>query len=116
MKALITMLLILGWTVSSYAVTATEKIKADNSVEITLTFTQEEMDLFCVDKAIPKEWIRNAVEVNLNHQNSVVADELYKELKFQTPENKSAKIKARKDKRNIKIQKQINEGGEGVIY
>lgn len=62
------------FTVNSFAVTTTE-MKKDTTTEITITFTQDEYDLFSLDKDDPKEWIRNAIAVNLaDHTQRIKAD------------------------------------------
>ena len=62
------------FTVNSFAVTATET-KKTTTTEITITFTQDEYDLFSLDKGDPKEWVRNAVSVNLvDHTQRIKAD------------------------------------------
>ena len=74
MKKLIMMLLILGFTIPSFAVTSIETKKSNNT-EITISFTKDEYDLFSLDKGDPKEWIRNACDVNMaDHTQRIKAD------------------------------------------
>ncbi len=67
------------FTVNSYAVTATE-IKKPLTTEITLTFTQDEYDLFSLDKGDPKEWIRNAIQVNMADYTQRIKADLTKDI------------------------------------
>ncbi len=74
MKILLTMLLVIGLAIPSFALTATET-KKSTTTEITIIFTQDEYDLFSLDKGDPKEWIRNACDVNIvDHTQRIKAD------------------------------------------
>ncbi len=74
------MLLVIGFTVNCFALTATET-KKDTTTEITISFTQDEYDLFSLDKGDPKEWIRNACDVNLQDHTQRIKADLTKDIK-----------------------------------
>lgn len=105
MKILITMFLILGFTFNAFAIQATETQKTD-TVEITITFTKAEFDLFTLDKGDAKEWIRNACEVNLQDHTKRIKEDLTKDIKPSDADfNKKIKeLKAEKLKREREIR------------
>ena len=72
------------------------------------------------DSPVQMDWktlTKNIVDVNIaDHTNRIEQDfkaNFYRPL---TDKEFKDKVKAKKDNRNIQIQKQIDEGGEGVIY
>ena len=78
---------------------ATEVVKG-NKVEITLTFDKADYDFFSLDKGDPKEWIRNACEVNNSRRKERMKDKLKKDVEVSEEDilAEIEKIKAEKDK------------------
>ena len=78
---------------------ATEVVKG-NKVEITLTFDKADYDFFSLDKGDPKEWIRNACEVNNSRRKERMKDKLKKDVEVSEEAilKEIEKIKAEKDK------------------
>lgn len=105
MKVLFTILLVIGFAVNCFAVTATETKKA-TTTEITLTFTQDEYDLFSLDKGDPKEWIRNACSVNMADHTQRIKADLTKDIKPSNTDfdKKVKELKAEKLKREKEIR------------
>ena len=77
MKIMSIILLVIGLTVNCFALTATETKKV-TTTEITITFTQDEYDLFSLDKGDPKEWVKNACDVNMADHTRRIKEELTK--------------------------------------
>ena len=100
-KIILSILLILGFAIPSFAVTATETKKA-TTTEITITFTQDEYDLFSLDKGDPKEWIRNACDVNMQDYTQRIKADLTKDIQ---PKDSDFKAKVK----TLKAEKLANE-------
>ena len=89
----LTGLLIVCFAVSSFAVTATDEVKTNGSASITVSFTKDEYDLFTLDKGDPKEWIRNACNVNMQDHTQRIKADLTKDI-IPTDIDFKAKVKA----------------------
>lgn len=112
MKKLILVLVLSLFAVNSArAVTITEQQNTD-TVVITLTFTQDEFDLFILDKADPKEWIRNACQSNVNRQEEFIKKDLLNKMIMPTDKKVKDEVKEKKIKRN----EGLIEQGSGIIY
>lgn len=79
MKKIVIFSLVIGFAMNCFALTATET-KEGTTTEITIVFTQDEYDLFSLDKGDPKEWIRNAVSVNLADHTARIKADLTKDI------------------------------------
>jgi hypothetical protein len=97
MKKLFLIGVILLVSTNSFALTATETSK-ENDTQITITFSKSEYDLFSLDKGDPKEWIRNAVEVNLRDHTQRIKANMTKELQPSESEFQ-AKVEALKQEK-----------------
>ena len=99
MKQLLAVLMVLGLAIPCFAITAEETKSGDNTT-ISITFTQDEYDLFSLDKGDPKEWIRNACEVNNSRRKERMKDKLKKDVEVSEEAilKEIEKIKAEKDK------------------
>ena len=79
MKQLFVVLLVLGLAIPCFAITSDEVVTQDE-VTISITFTQDEYDLFSLDKGDPKEWIRNACFVNNYRRKERIKETLTKDI------------------------------------
>ena len=79
MKQLFVVLLVLGFAIPCFAITADEVV-TQNDVTISITFTQDEYDFFSLDKGDPKEWIRNACDSNNSRRKERMMDAIKKDI------------------------------------
>ena len=111
MKILFFISLIFIITTACFAITVSEKQNQSN-VEITVTFTKYEFDLFILDKADPKEWIKNACKVNIDNHVDGIKKELVNSFILPNNTNEKDEVAKRKTKRNNKLRKE----NSGIIY
>jgi len=103
MKKLIVVLMVLSLATPLYAVTVSEKVNVDKSVDITISYTEDEYTMFSFDKTTSADWLLNAITINLK-------DKLRYETTLpsvQTPEEITVDLL--KKAKKIKLEKDANQ-------
>jgi hypothetical protein len=102
MKKLIVMLMVLSLAIPVFAITADET-KSEDTTTISITFTNDEYDLFSLDKGDPKEWIRNACDVNMVYHTQRIKADLTKDIIPSEADFKAKveELKSKKEKHSI---------------
>ena len=103
MKKLIVVLMVLSLATLLYAVTVSEKVNVDKSVDIIISYTEDEYTMFSFDKTTSADWLLNAITINLK-------DKLRYETTLpsvQTPEEITVDLL--KKAKKIKLEKDANQ-------
>ena len=95
--------MVLSLATPLYAVTVSEKVNVDKSVDITISYTEDEYTMFSFDKTTSADWLLNAITINLK-------DKLRYETTLpsvQTPEEITVDLL--KKAKKIKLEKDANQ-------